>query len=964
MAADDSGSSYLDRSAAPNSIAMSPKMQAANVAQDVAAAAHRGAIQGIDAVRTTSALSIAGVPLSSAFGGGVPGVGGGLPGGGVGLASGFQAVLDSVIAAQREALDRIQEQQVVAERTASYMADTANKLVTVASLLASGATGAIPSTGGAAPKVIVGGGMETSQSPKTVTTTADAGDEPKHRTRKKHEGLREVEDVAMGAAGADAAERARAGAVQHTRQQFGQAHEMSLSTIRARAADWVQNRLASYQPGGLSQTTAPMELPGGFALPSGVVTDENGQAVPHEQATKFGRSQRWMKSAQNIASQLAQAGRGEGMQAIAEGLAGEGAAGTAAATAAGEAAPAMAGIMTGAAVGLSAVAAGAEAFQQGNHFLHAQSEANRGWVAMLGGGQGAAYGQRAESQLFESRSLLDPFGMGAGDRSKLYAGVQRQGWGQAGRAGAAEAFGLSNYRRYGMTAEDSLQLLSVNATQGQRDLTGLAESLKQVSDAAASSGIALDTARKQYVQTYSQLAQSLGASGGTTAVAAGMTSWLAAQGPQVFNNTDLTGTMTSRNMQLLVAAQQGKTLAQVQTEAFSNPTDYAVATNQVTMRQVQAVMPNIQGAVDAARTKLGLKQGDTVTAAQAREMAIEIGNNGGSTDLASAMQYVEGTTGASFNSPEDFLLYVANSTADPTGYEKQIKQNAAINRPGFIKDGNLGRISTSATARGNTKGVGGAAEQFLGMSYSEATAAYAKGDLKGVMHKPGTPSGSPGSYLSGNLSKSGMYGDTLSRSEFQGLKTNAVAALGPDQYGHSNNDQSYARAVEDTGIRSNYGEWLVSQGDKSMKLIVKDKQGKERQVSISEAFQSYYDQVVLGTAVVANSGDTIATASGQGDLSQSDVNTFGSALKKVTGTGATHVQSSGKAETHGNVSDATSDRQKLARGQGSAQRVTIDLTDAAKKLVQALPNADPRSNASSRGTTVPPGTTTVTTKAP
>jgi hypothetical protein len=186
--------------------------------------------------------------------------------------------------------------------------------------------------------------------------------------------------------------------------------------------------------------------------------------------------------------------------------------------------PMLGGVLGGGAAVGGAIWAGSEIYG-------AQRQANMQFQRELGGSNLEAMRQRGNQQMF---SLQQRFGvMGAGQANELYAGVvgiEEETRNGGFNRGAALNFGQHNASRFGMTAQQSIELINTASANGETSLSGLADALDRVTKSAREAGVNAEEARAKFTSYYQAAIQ--GGSGANAAAQAGnLASMQASLGP-------------------------------------------------------------------------------------------------------------------------------------------------------------------------------------------------------------------------------------------------------------------------------------------------------------------------------------------------------------------------------------------------------------------------------------------------
>lgn len=207
---------------------------------------------------------------------------------------------------------------------------------------------------------------------------------------------------------------------------------------------------------------------------------ETGRFVSRDRVQGFLRRDALVRGAQGFAGRIAE---GETIAGAAQGsLGGLGTAG---------------GIPFGTiAKGLGVAGLAYQGATQLRDFANGQREANASWQRISGGTNAGGFAERGRSQLFEMQQSWFG-GMGAGEAERLYQGAAEI-YGTQDRRSRQEAqeFGTEMWRELGIEVSESLRMIQEAARDGNDDLGSLAESLHEVSDAAADAGMSAGVGRE------------------------------------------------------------------------------------------------------------------------------------------------------------------------------------------------------------------------------------------------------------------------------------------------------------------------------------------------------------------------------------------------------------------------------------------------------------------------------------
>lgn len=258
--------------------------------------------------------------------------------------------------------------------------------------------------------------------------------------------------------------------------------------------------------------------------------------------------------------------------------------------------------------GVGTAMMGAEALYQVSNFVSNQRAANAQYQSIYGGSNMEGMGQRVHAEGFKLRNSWDNlFGGGntltQGDADKAFKGVSAMGM-QGSQRNKQLDFATSNYKSLGMSVDESLQLIGINAKQASTNLGDLHNQLKAVGDMAKQTGQNADVMRQSFIKTYGTNVQSsLGqASGAISTAEVAMSAGLG----RPFGGLDYTSMYNTGGSMAVLAAQSGyQNSAQFSAMAQDNPMIMAGAMDNQLAAAFEAVVPpqvkaQIQQLIDQA----------------------------------------------------------------------------------------------------------------------------------------------------------------------------------------------------------------------------------------------------------------------------------------------------------------------------------------------------------------------------
>jgi hypothetical protein len=205
------------------------------------------------------------------------------------------------------------------------------------------------------------------------------------------------------------------------------------------------------------------------------------------------------------------------------------------------ASPEAAAMLTPVGWGLAAATAGYEGLSQ----LAGQRQLGAYWQGILGGTNLQGQGQRFQQEAFKFSQLGNLSGPQA---SALFQGVTNLDMTGAQRTNAMNQ-AIQMYDQLGVTIQSSLQNITIAATNGNRELVGLADAINNVTNAATGAQVSGNVARSIFSTNYGAVSGVLQGPGATS-VASGVTAAQVGLGPQ-FQNQNFTPLFSQQTMQLL-----------------------------------------------------------------------------------------------------------------------------------------------------------------------------------------------------------------------------------------------------------------------------------------------------------------------------------------------------------------------------------------------------------------------------
>lgn len=195
------------------------------------------------------------------------------------------------------------------------------------------------------------------------------------------------------------------------------------------------------------------------------------------------------------------------------------------------------------------------AANQVKNFANAQRAENAQFQRVLGGANTEGFGERLDQKMFSlSQNWFG--GMGAEQANQLYLGAAEIYGRDRSARGLATTFGAENWRKFGMDVNESLALVTTAAHAGNASLTGLAQSLDNVTKSARDAGVSADSARKSFEAQYASATQTQ--QGPAIASVQGMLSTAQTNLGRDFTDVSLAGLNSVQNMHLMAAQAMSK----------------------------------------------------------------------------------------------------------------------------------------------------------------------------------------------------------------------------------------------------------------------------------------------------------------------------------------------------------------------------------------------------------------------
>lgn len=261
---------------------------------------------------------------------------------------------------------------------------------------------------------------------------------------------------------------------------------------------------------------------------------------------------------------------------------------------------------------VGAAVAGAEAFYKGAQFIGNQRAANAQYQAIYGPGSNGFdervhnLGGRLSNMMSNVGSVFGygPGGLSDSDYDKTFKAVSGMGFGGSDRNRAID-FATNNFNTMGMSVDDSLKLIGINAKEASTSFSELTDQLKQVSEMARQTGQSAEVMRQSYINSYAT-GVSAGFAGSSGALATAQVASTAGQG-RLFAGLDTSSMYSSLGGQQVLANRMGYgSVLDFSLAAQSNPEVVAEAQQKQLNQVFQSVVPpDVRALVEKSIAKNG-----------------------------------------------------------------------------------------------------------------------------------------------------------------------------------------------------------------------------------------------------------------------------------------------------------------------------------------------------------------------
>jgi hypothetical protein len=616
-----------------------------------------------------------------------------------------------------------------------------------------------------------------------------------------------------------------------------------------------------------------------------------------EEGTRMARTAIRMASISRAAGSLA-AGRGLGGVAAGalRGAAGA-AAGGGAAAAAGGAGAAVGGLASLGAKAIPVVGwglAAADLIGSGFRVAQDQRAKNAVYQSVYGGSNTEGFGQRLQEEGF---AWSEYFNTGFDDENsrKLFKGVSRMGFKDSQRSDMLQ-FASEQYKRRGMSADESLAAIEIAASGANTSLTGLDKALDRVTDAARRTGQSAEVLRGKFLQTFSAATAA-----GYGVQAANVAGIVTAEGPGLsrnLQNVNYSGMFTEQQ-ERLTAASMG-------------------------MSYGSYVAQNAQGNIAPGMEAKDQRIKQMISAVTTPQQRAEIDRM---VEEAGGIEAVKKNPGAM----RRIGLRLHEMDLDP-GIVKQLAE-------GMVGPGTLADVEPDAVGEWVVQqhiGAGDLSEAADAEQAAENQRKLAPGEVDLGSPWLGPLAEVPGSqYVQDNWTDSIFDSGGRQRNE-------PLTAYGARQGSTGMSDPAIEAMIDATGQYSEAG------------VEVQTKDGP-RVVTQAEAIQYYPDQIASGEATYVGgpsdiAGRKIGEVTG---VTQKDVTTAGGRDENTTDDAAPEKAKGVSAEEWRAEHESSYDD---AAGANAGGKITLDLSDEARRLFDVRTEgnvSDPQVEAGARAG-VPP----------
>lgn len=446
-----------------------------------------------------------------------------------------------------------------------------------------------------------------------------------------------------------------------------------------------------------------------------------------------------------------------------------------------------------------------------NNQMIDQRKKNAFYQNIYGGENSDQFGQRAQEwgfSHFGTAGLMD-----SGEATQLFRGVSSMGLQGDSRQRALD-FATSQYRNTGMEVSTSLKLIQQATDNGVSSMTDFTDALAQVGEAAEKSHKPLKEAQEAFASTYAQLSGTFSKNADTSAIAGGLTAMQQGLGHRL-GDLNLSGMVTGQQQQMMMASMMGVDPSQFMMDAQTNKGNVLGRGMNVALDRIrqQGLTP---GSADLAKSLASAHKGpmnDDAFDEIGRQMMSQGGNN------PLRVQAIAQQMGLNIP-PADIPGFVARLALG----------DKSLDAEKIMGEGNKGNSFGDAAAHKIAGGNINTADDPLGIISRRQNLALAQ-EL-GIKKEGGLLGGSGWDSKSGKATDA--YFDSLHES-------------GGKRY------KSIEKLIAGQGI-----------GDDA-KIRVKDKSGKDVDVTLEQAIKYHKDELEQGNLQITggmDAGKTVGEVTG------------------------------------------------------------------------------------------------------
>lgn len=355
-----------------------------------------------------------------------------------------------------------------------------------------------------------------------------------------------------------------------------------------------------------------VDVPESMQASPGDIVDHIPPAVPGEAMRKVWRNVRTLQVTDDATAQsgIRSLARADALRRGVSTMAGGGTLSEGVAAASATAGKVLGG--AGVAVGVA---------QKGWETYREQIAANRPYQQVLGNSNQSVenYRERLRKTLFRVRSGLSMNPLSGGDADKLFEGAMDIYARDQGMRRRAEDVGTDLIRSTGMRAEEIISTFRVAARAGTESLKEIGTAFKEVTKEARSAGMNADEARKRFASTYEQISKSVTGVQGVM-MAQAQTTALTAMGHR-FTGVSLDNGMTA---DLFTSMLTGQSMGDVY--AAKNSANGALVSEAAQQQRRTMAVNQLfgEGRINNLMAQFGVKPGDKLTPEMQQKMANEL----------------------------------------------------------------------------------------------------------------------------------------------------------------------------------------------------------------------------------------------------------------------------------------------------------------------------------------------------